>query len=101
MSHNSTRNVPRDNSQPLGNGRGTVEHLAATADLIALRERAARAEGECDLLLDQVADLRARLDREAEERRRLTMLLTHRHTSGSVPAVPASRPWPLWRRWFR
>ncbi|MGA8758112.1 MAG: hypothetical protein WB611_17595 [Stellaceae bacterium] len=36
-----------------------------------LRERVAKAEGERDLLLDQVADLRARLDREAEERRKL------------------------------
>jgi hypothetical protein len=44
-----------------------------------------------------IRDLRARLDREAEERRalseRLTALLTHRQ-AGSVPSVPVLRlPW--------
>jgi len=50
-----------------------------------------------------IADLRARLDREAEERRRLserlTGLLTHRR-AGSVPSIPAPRA-PWWRRWMR
>jgi hypothetical protein len=106
VSHNGSSNVPWDDSQPLGNGRGTGEHLVATADLIALRERVAKAEGERDLLLDQVADLRRRLDLEAEERRKLTALLTHRR-QGSVPATSTSygRPYevpaPWWRRWFR
>lgn len=71
MSHNTTSNVPRDDSQPVGNGASTVKHMPPTADLMLLRERVAKAEGERDLLLDQVADLRARLDREAEERRKL------------------------------
>ena len=57
-----------------------------------------------------IRDLRARLDSEVEERRRvqerLTALLTHRQT-GSVPSVQRPEttvstlrvPW--WRRWFR
>ena len=54
-----------------------------------------------------IRDLRARLDSEVEERRRvqerLTALLTHRQT-GSVPSVqqPAPGPrLPWWRRWLR
>ena len=54
-----------------------------------------------------IRDLRARLDSEVEERRRLqerlTALLTHRQT-GSVPSVqqPAPGPrLPWWRRLFR
>jgi hypothetical protein len=62
--------------------------MAPTADLMLLRERVAKAEGERDLLLDQLADLRVRLDCEAEERRKLPAILTG-------PRVP-------WcRRWFR
>jgi len=56
---------------------------------------------------ETIRDLRARLDAEAEERRRvqerLTGLLTHRQ-GGSVPAVqkgPIEPPAPWWRRWFR
>ena len=58
---------------------------------------------------ETMRDLRARLDAEATERRRvqerLTALLTHRRT-GSVPAVPKAEPAPLrrlpwWQRWFR
>ena len=53
---------------------------------------------------ETIRDLRARLDAESEERRRvqerLTGLLTHRQ-AGSVPAV-MPRAWaPWWRRWFR
>ena len=76
--------VPGDDGQLRGNGAG----MAATADVMALRERVAKAEGERDLLLDQLADLRALLDLEAEERRKLTAILT------------GPRP-PWWRRWFR
>ena len=54
-----------------------------------------------------IRDLRARLDSEVEERRRvqerLTALLTHRQT-GSVPSVKQPTPGPRlpwWRRWFR
>ena len=36
---------------------------------------------------DTIRDLRARLDRETEERRRLIAMLVDR--------------WPWWRRWFR
>jgi len=44
---------------------------------------------------DQVADLRRRLDAEAEERRRLTALLADRSTT---PPAPARRSWGPWRR---
>jgi len=54
-----------------------------------------------------IRDLRARLDAQAEERRRvqerLTALLTHRQ-AGSVPAVQRPAPGPRspwWRRWFQ
>jgi excisionase family DNA binding protein len=55
------------------------------------------------ILLDQVADLRRRLDAEAEERRRLTMVLADmRAAPASAPqppqAVPARRSWWPWRR---
>ena len=50
---------------------------------------------------ETIRDLRARLDAEAEERRRLMTLLTHRSTA-SVPAVqPAAPRVSWWRRWFR
>jgi hypothetical protein len=58
-----------------------------------LRERLA----DKDSVID---DLRRRLDAEAEERRRLTALLTHRSTS-SVPVVQPVAREPWWRRWFR
>ena len=52
---------------------------------------------------ETIRDLRARLDAESAERRRvqerLTGLLTHRQ-AGSVPASGAA-PRRLWRRWFR
>jgi hypothetical protein len=50
---------------------------------------------------ETIRDLRARLDAEAEERRRLTALQTHR-SSGTVPTVqPVAAQVPWWRRWFR
>jgi hypothetical protein len=60
-------------------------------DSLQLHQRLAKAEAERDLLLDQVADLRAQRERDAEERRALTArLLTYQ---------PGRPPW--WRRWFR
>jgi hypothetical protein len=80
--------------QPLDNGAGTVERVNDTPpqrapDSLQLYQRLAKAEAERDLLLDQVADLRTRLDREGEERRRLIAVLT----------IDRRPPW--WRRWFR
>lgn len=65
------------------------------AELLVERDRLVAEQAET------IRDLRARLDREAEERRKLTAILTSRQ-AGSVPAVPAPasrRSW--WWRWFR
>jgi hypothetical protein len=90
----SQSNSEWSDPQPLDNGAGTVERVNDTppqraTDSLQLYQRLAKAEAERDLLLDQVADLRTRLDREGEERRRLTAVLTDERR----------RPW--WRRWFR
>jgi hypothetical protein len=52
---------------------------------------------------DVISDLRARLDAEAEERRRLSMILTEvRNTQppAPVPVEPAPQPQSWWRRVF-
>ena len=80
----------RDTTQPLANG-------SEPGETAALRERIAEQA-------ETIRDLRARLDAEAEERRRLserlTGLLERHRTTGSVPAAggDVSRPW--WRRWL-
>jgi hypothetical protein len=89
----------------------------ATADAIAPRMQRhvtpVREMEALQRLLDDreatIRDLRARLDAETEERRRvqerLTGLLTHRQ-AGSVPPVRKTEPAsvsrvPWWQRWFR
>jgi hypothetical protein len=94
VSHNGPSNAEWSDPKPLSNGAETVERVNDNApqretDSLQLYQRLAKAEAERDLLLDQVADLRARLDREGEERRRLIAVLT----------VDRRPPW--WRRWFR
>jgi hypothetical protein len=67
-----------------------TETAVLRAQLEAERARAAVLEGVVD-------DLRRRLDTEAEERRRLTALLTDRSTTPAAPVAP--RRWRLpWRR---
>ena len=57
------------------------------------RERAeAERDRERRQLLDQVADLQSRLDREGEERRALSARLV----APPVPATPAKRSWWSW-----
>jgi hypothetical protein len=68
----------RDTTQPLANGS---ERLGERGEVTGLRERIAEQA-------ETIRDLRARLDSEVEERRRLLALLTG-------PRLP----W--WRRWFR
>jgi hypothetical protein len=90
----SQSNATWSDPQPLSNGAETVERvnnypLHRAPDSLQLYQRLAKAEAERDLLLDQVADLRARLDREGEEQRRLIAVLT----------VDRRPPW--WRRLFR
>jgi hypothetical protein len=77
--------------------------IAALERLLAEREASIARQDET------IRDLRARLDAEVEERRRvqerLTGLLTHRQV-GSVPSVPKTETVPSlrlawWQRWFR
>jgi hypothetical protein len=70
---------PRDNLQPPANGPDRFGERGETA---LLRERIADQA-------ETIRDLRARLDSEVEERRRLLALLTDQRV----------RPW--WRRWLR
>jgi hypothetical protein len=51
--------------------------------------------GECR---ETIRDLRARLDAEAEERRRLTMLLADQRPAPTPP--PAELPRSAWRRFL-
>ena len=98
VSHDTvSSNGPWDDRKPPGNGAGTVENGPQQV-LITLHARLAKAEAERDLLLDQVADLRARLDAEAEERRRLTMLLADQRPAATPPA--AELPRSAWRRFL-
>lgn len=80
------RNVTPDMLGPETPQEATVT-LRLKLEVSMLREMLAREQ-------ETVADLRARLDTEAAERRRLTALLTHQGEK-SNPA-PASPP----RRWF-
>ncbi len=68
---------------------------AAEARIIEMREAARLRD-------DVISDLRRRLDAEAEERRRLTMLLADQRTTPSTPvANPAPDPVPMRRSWWR
>jgi uncharacterized protein (DUF342 family) len=78
--------------------RETTRNVARPAELVArVAELEARIDEKDERLTearDQIADLRRRLDTEAEERRRLTAVLADRTTA---PA-PARRSWWPWRR---
>jgi len=76
---NGQSNGQRDDTQRLGDRGATgVERR----EIALLREQLADRD-------ETIRDLRARLDSEVDERRRLLSLLT----------APERRPW--WRRWFR
>lgn len=69
-----------------------------------LQERLRSAQALNERLADEVSDLRARLDAEAEERRRLTALLTHQMDQPPPASDPVPQPQPprklsWWRRW--
>ena len=92
------RVYPRRTSEPSATssmaGGASDEKPSAMGNLEVevkmLREMLAREQ-------DTVADLRARLDSEAEERRRLTALLTHRPDEPALvvePSPPAATPSP-------
>lgn len=63
-----------------------LKDLEAALNLANEKQRSMEALNE--RLADEVADLRRRLDAEAEERRKLTALLTHR----AEPPAPAPAP---------
>jgi hypothetical protein len=87
------RAFPAVSRETSGNGHDTGE----TGEIRELRARLTDAH-------DTIHDLRQRLDTEAEERRRLTALLTDRRTmpsddpSALLPPAAARRSWWPWRR---
>ena len=76
-----------NDSQPLQSGAGTVWER----EIALLRDRLADKA-------DVIEDLRRRLDAEAEERRRLTMLLADQRPTATPPA--AEPPRSAWRRFL-
>ena len=94
------RRTPEPSATPSMAGDASGEKPSATGNLEVevkmLREMLAREQ-------DTVADLRARLDSEAEERRRLTALLTHRPDEPAlvVEPPPQPQPQPLKRSWWQ
>lgn len=68
-------------------------------ELATLRERVRNQDQLLADRADQIADLRARLDREGHERRQMAAILTDQRppaTSETAPPVP--RSWWPWRR---
>ena len=80
--------IEADQIKALRDELAKAQQRAAAAEAKA-EERAAAAEERAGT----IADLRARLDREGEERRKLTAILTDQ----KAPAVDPRRPW--WRFW--
>lgn len=82
---------------------GNPNPLQGEVELLGERLRSAQALNE--RLADEVSDLRVRLDAEAEERRRLTALLTHRPTEpvpvAEPPPPPQFQPQPPRRSWWQ
>ena len=62
---------------------------------VEIRELRARLSDKDDV----IADLRRRLDAEAEERRRLTALLTDRSVAPATPVAPQPAPRQRWWQW--
>ena len=70
-------------------------------ELERLQERLKGMEALATDRADQIADLRTRLDAEAQERRRLTALLAHQTDKpATIPEDPPARKWPWWS-WSR
>lgn len=65
------------------------ESLPLQLELEMTRERLRGVEALAAERAEQISDLRARLDSEAEERRRLTALLTHQPDKSASAPVPA------------
>lgn len=86
-----------------GTGAEAAEIKAMREELAKAQQRAAAAEAQAETLAETNADLRARLDREGEDRRKLTAILTDQRPPAAAtpqfeaPAVNPGRPW--WRFW--
>lgn len=94
---------PPQNGTP-GTGSNSDEIIALREELAKALQHAAAAEAKAEERAETISDLRMRLDREGEERRKLTAVLTDqtRHSGpGQItPSIPpGSRPW--WRRFLR
>lgn len=76
--------------EPLQGHAIAPESLPLQLELETMRERLKGVEALAAERADQITDLRARLDTEAEERRRLTALLTYQPDK----SAPASEPNP-------
>ena len=76
-------------------GDATARHDDATAEL---RARLVDKDALVAELRETNADLRRRLDAEAEERRRLTAVLSDLRAATPPPAAAARRWWPWGRR---
>lgn len=90
---NASEPLQRDDPQPPANLPDTAAILAPLeAENAGLRQLVASHQ-------ETIADLRTRLDAEAEERRRLVAVLTTDRPSGVVPTPPSRRSswWP-WGR---
>lgn len=77
---------------------------ALEEELAVLRERVRSQDQLLADRADQINDLRTRLDREGEERRKLAAILTDQrpHSAGATTeeatSLPARRAWWHWRR---
>lgn len=79
------------------------ESLPLQLELEMTRERLRGVEALAAERADQITDLRTRLDAEAEERRRLTALLTYQPEKPSPASAPAPEltPQPRQRSWWQ
>jgi hypothetical protein len=84
----------------LGTGANPDEIKALREELAKAVQQAAAAAAIAEERAETIADLRIRLDREGEERRKLTAILTDQtRQSEPDPAAPAVPPAP--RSWWR
>jgi hypothetical protein len=79
-------------------GVATERNGGNAAELVELRVRLETTELRIREKDEQIRNLWQRLDIEAEERRRLTALLSDRSTPPPAPPAPAPRRWWNWRR---
>ena len=89
----------QESATPAQEAQTPMRDNALQVELATLRERI-RAQDE--ILADRaetIADLRARLDREGEERRKLAAVLTDQTRPPAPEAVPVQPGRPWWRFW--